>query len=93
MDFIWDKVQVINGEPSGKILIIARNHRYMEEWCRIQEINPRSMNVRMVTWINDLIGITGSYYVDLGTDNEDVRTLLERLKSMGVIKPLLTPNI
>ncbi len=93
MNFVWEKIQVVNGEPSCKILIIARNRIYMEEWCRIHEINPRSGKVIMVTKDRDLLGIQGSYYVDLGTDNQDLRTLLERLKARDVIRPLLTPNI
>jgi len=93
MSFVWEKIEVVDGEPSEKILIIARKDGYMYEWCRIHEINPRSANVRMVTGLRDLLMITGSYYVDLGTDDENVRTLLERLKSMDVIRPLLTPNI
>jgi hypothetical protein len=91
--YVWDKIQVVNGEPSDNILIIARSRRYVEEWCRIHDVNPLSSRVRMVTRIQDLYGVTGSYYVDLGTSNVNVRTLLERLKAMNVIKPLLTPNI
>lgn len=93
MSFVWDKIQIVDGEPSVTILIIARTRRYVEEWCRIHEINPLSPRVRMVSRTQDLLRVTGSYYVDLGTGNEEVRTLLERLKVMNVIRPLLTPNI
>jgi hypothetical protein len=93
MSFVWEKIQVINGEPSEKILIIAYNFRYVHEWCRIHEINPQSEKVKVVTRVHDLRAISGSYYVDLGTHDAEMRTLLERLKSIGVIRPLLTPNI
>lgn len=93
MSFVWDKIQIVDGEPSVTILIIARTRRYVEEWCRIHEVNSLSPRVRMVSSVQDLYRITGSYYVDLGTGSEEVRTLLERLKAMDVIRPLLTPNI
>lgn len=92
MDFVWEKVQVENGNPSERILIIARNIRYILEWCRIHNINPNSTMVKKVTHEFDLIGISGMYYVDLGTDDPELRTLIERLKAMKSIKPLLTPN-
>ena len=120
MDFIWEKIQVTNGEPSERILIIARKARYVEEWCRIHEINPRSPMIKPVYSLTDCRGIVGMhyvdlgtgmnyvdletgmnyvdlekgmYYVDLGTDNPWFRDILERLKALGTIKPLLTPNI
>lgn len=94
MDYIWERMDVVDGEPSEKILIIARNYRYAQEWCRVHEINWNSRNVKIVT--RDILGvhgITGSYYVDLGTDSPDVRELVERLKSLDAIRPLLCPNI
>ena len=95
MDFVWEKIDVVNGEPSERILIIARNYRYIQEWCRIHGINHQSRMVRPVMGINDLYGhgVTGCYYVELGTDNEALRELTERLKSLDAIRPLLTPNI
>jgi hypothetical protein len=94
MDFIWEKIQVVNGEPSERILIIARNLRYMQEWCRIHAVNPNSRMVKTVIRADDFLGLgtTGSYYVDLGTDNEGVKSVLERLKELDAIRPLLTPN-
>ena len=93
MNFVWEQIQVVKGEPSEKILIIARHSRYVEEWCRIHEINPRSKMVKFVRTIFDLEVISGCYYVDLGTDNPHFRELLEQLKAIDAIKPLLTPNI
>jgi hypothetical protein len=92
MDFVWDKIQVVNGQPSEPILIIARDFRYAREWCRVHNINMYSPMIRLATRLSSLQGISGMYYVDLGTDNADFRTLIERLKSMAAIKPLLTPN-
>ena len=93
MDFVWDKVQVVNGEPSERILIIARNFRYAREWCIVHDINMYSPMIQLATHHGSLHGISGMYYVDLGTDNEEFRTLIERLKDLGAIKPLLTPNV
>ena len=93
MNFVWEQIQVVKGEPSEKILIIARNPRYVEEWCRIHEINPRSKMVKFVRTIFDLQGVTGCYYVDLGTDNPHFRELLERYKALDVIRPFPEPNI
>lgn len=93
MSFVWERIQVTDGTPSERILIIARNMRYIEEWCRIHAINPRSPMVKFVIKSWQLRGISGCYYVDLGTDDQELRRLLERLKTMDRIKPLLTPNI
>ena len=93
MDFVWEKIQVENGEPSERILIIARNLRYAQEWCRIHGINFNSPMVRFVSSLDDFYGTSGMYYVDLGTDDQDIRLVVERLKMMAAIKPLMTPNI
>lgn len=93
MDYVWEKIQVTNGVPSEKILIIARNFRYMYEWCRIHGINYNSHMVKFVTRAIELRGISEYWYVDLGTDDEELRVLLERLKAIYAIKPLLEPNI
>jgi hypothetical protein len=81
-------VIVVNGEPSEKILIIARNMLYVNEWCWENGINPRSRNVKFIRSIVDFQGIKDAYYVDLGTDSPEFRTLLEQLKILGHIKPL-----
>lgn len=93
MRFVWEKIKVTNGDPSVRILIIARNTRYVHEWCRIHEINPHSPMVRAATCFADLHGIAGMYYVDLGTDEHELRVFIERLKIIGAIEPLLTPNV
>jgi hypothetical protein len=93
MNFVWEQMQIENGEPSERILIIARNIRYVHEWCRIHSINPRSPMIRVVKHFYDLRGVSGMYYVDLGTDDAELRTLIEQLKAIQTIKPLLTPNI
>lgn len=93
MNFVWEQIQVTDGQPSEPILIIGRNMMYIDAWCRIHGISPRSPKVRQVFSINDLHGISDMFYVDLGTDDQDIRTLLERLKAIGAIKPLLVPNI
>ena len=92
MDFVWEKIQIENGHPSEKILIIARNLRYAKAWCDVYNINYNSHMISFASHLNDLRGISGMHYVDLGTDDEDFRTLIERLKAMNAIKPLLTPN-
>ena len=94
MDYVWERMEVVNGEPSEKILIIARNYQYAVEWCLIHEINPKSRNVIIVIRnVLGLRGIPGAYYVYLGTDHSDVRELFERLKALDAIRPLLTPNV
>ena len=93
MDFVWEKILVENGSPSETILVIARSFIYVAEWCRIHGIDPRSPKIRWARTLDDFHGVSGSYYVDLGTDSQDVRDLAERLKSLNAIKPLLTPNI
>lgn len=93
MNSIWDEIKVENGNPSETILIIARSFIYVAEWCRIYEIDPRSPNIRWARNLEDFHGVSGSYYVDLGTDSQDVRELAERLKSLNAIKPFLRPNI
>jgi hypothetical protein len=94
VEYVWEKIQVVNGEPSERILIIARNLRYVHEWCRIHAVNPNSRMVKVVTRADDFLGLgtTGSYYVDLGTDDDGVKHVLERLKSLDAVRPLLTPN-
>lgn len=93
MDFVWEKIQITNGEPSEQILIIARNARYVEEWCRIHGINHHSTMIKFAERVVDLIGISDMYYVDLGTDDPEFRALIERWKAIAAVKPLLTPNI
>lgn len=93
MNFVWEQIEVKDGEPSEKILIVARRIEYVIEWCRIHKINMGSPNVWFVKTITNLQGAANAYYVDLGTDNQELRTLLERLKNLGHIKPLLVPNI
>lgn len=92
MDFVWEKIQVENGEPSERILIIARDFRYAQEWCRIHGINFRSPAIRFASKLDHFHGISGMYYVDLGTDDQDLRLVVEHLKMMATIKPLMTPN-
>lgn len=92
MDYIWNHVEVKDGSPSEMILIIARSFIYVAEWCRIHEIDPRSPKIRWARSLDDFHGVTGSYYVDLGTDSQDVREVAERLKSLNAIKPILTPD-
>ena len=91
--FVWEKISIEKGEPSETILVIARSFRYVSEWCLIHGINARSPRVMWVRELRHLEGIKDVYYVDLGTDSHELRVLLERLKAMGYIKPLLTPNI
>lgn len=92
MDQIRDKIDVVNGEPSETILIITRKLRFAEEWCRVYGVNPRSRMIKYVTHITDLHGIRNVWYVDLGTDSEDLREYLEKLKSLGSFKPLHGPD-
>ena len=95
MDFVWQTIEVVNGEPSERLLMIGPNYHYIHEWCRIHEVNPRSRMVKTVISADDFLGLgtTGSYYVYLGTDNEGVKTVFERLKELDAIRPLLTPNV
>lgn len=92
MNFVWEQIEVDHGEPSEMIVIIARTLRYVEAWCRIHKINPMSPRVRFVSNVMVLQGISHAYYVDLGTSNQELRTLLERLKNIKALEPLLTPN-
>lgn len=91
MDEIRDKIDITNGEPSERILIIARNLRYAQAWCDLYKINPRSRMIEYVTHFTQLHGMKDIWYVDLGTDSDQLREYAEQLKSLGAIKPLHGP--
>lgn len=89
--FVLEKISIEKGEPSETILVIARSFRYVSEWCLVHGINARSPRVKWARTGHHLQGIKDAYYVDLGTDDQEFRVLLEQLKALGHIKPLLTP--
>lgn len=92
MDQIRDKIDVKAGEPSEPILIIARNPRYAREWCHLHGVNHESRMVKYVTHVTDLHGMRDLWYVDLGTDSQELREYVEKLKSFGSLKPLHGPD-
>jgi hypothetical protein len=91
MDQIRDKIDITDGEPSELILIITRNLRFAQEWCHVYGVNPRSRMVKYVTHVTDLHGMRNVWYVDLGTDSEELREYLEKLKSLDALKSLHGP--
>lgn len=92
MDQIRNKIDIKAGEPSEPIFIITRNLGFAREWCRLHGVNHESRMVRYVTHVMHLHGMRNVWYVDLGTDNEYLREYLDRLKSLGSLKPLHGPD-
>lgn len=85
-------MEIVNGQPSERILIIARDLHCAYEWCRTHKINPRSSNIRLITSAHDLRGYWDVYYVDLGTDDQELRCFFEKLRIAHQLKVLPTLN-
>lgn len=92
MDNIRDKIDITDGEPSEQILIITRNVRFGQEWCLVYGVNPRSPMIKYVNHVTALHGMRNVWYVDLGTDSQELREYLEKLKSLGSLKSLHGPD-
>lgn len=89
----WQQIQVTDGEPSEPILVVARDLKYVKEWCRIYGINSESLMLIPILHGIDLHGFTDVYYINLGTNDQDLNTMIERLVSMHMLKQLFTPDI
>lgn len=93
MNQTWEQIKIVDGEPSERIIIIARNLHYVKVWCQTHRINHNSRRIQPILKITDMFGFTDVWYVDLGTDNHDLREFIEQFKASNSIKPLNVPDI
>lgn len=79
-------VEVVNGNPGERILVIAPSHQRFTRWCAENGVNPRARNVLCATRHDHLRGISSARYVYLGTANggegDHLRDLFDHLKAM-----------
>jgi len=86
-------VEIHNGNPAERILVIAPDYRVFNDWCRENGINPRSPKVWCATRKDHLRGYSGGWYVYLGVPDGATGLLgmLERLKAAFGMKDAVKP--
>lgn len=77
-----------DGNPSEKILVIARNHRVFRGWCDVYGVNWMAPNVIFVQNISHTHGISKAWLVDLGADNPQLRAWIDNKLKAGIYKHL-----
>lgn len=86
-----DGADVINGNPTVRILVVANNYQIFHNWCRLHGVHPNSPNV---TYISNATRITGwngdTYYVNFGTTDPAINSALRGLIEIGAVKQLET---
>lgn len=78
-------VEVVNGNPAERILVIARTYGQFNHWCRENEINPHAANVKWIARDEHLRGYRNAWYVLLGYpdgwDGYRLHDLFEHMKA------------
>lgn len=59
-------VDIVNGNPSETIFIIALNYKRFDNWCRSTGLNPRSTKVVYVRDAQSFTGYVNCWVKDLG---------------------------
>jgi hypothetical protein len=59
-------VEVVNGNPAERILVIAPTYLRFRDWCRDYDVNPHSPNVRYVGQMQHMRGYRDQWYVLVG---------------------------
>jgi hypothetical protein len=76
-------VEVVNGNPAERILVIAANYRQFTRWCGWNRISPLAPNVRCATRDQDLRGYSDTWYAFLGVpDGREGLLLLHLFEHM-----------
>jgi hypothetical protein len=84
-------ISVHNGVPDKKIFVIAVTYKRFEEWCRANDLNPRSKMVRYAHDTNAFRGSVNAWYKYLGTSfgmEEDMYRMLEHCKATRGFKEI-----
>lgn len=75
-------VEVANGNPAERLLVIAPSYRRFRDWCHDHDISDRAPNVRYVRDERGLRGYRDAWYVNLGVPDREGLPLLRRLECM-----------
>ena len=59
-------VEVVNGNPAERILVIAPSYRRFVYWCHENGISPHAPNIRYADNDQRLRGYHDAWYVNLG---------------------------
>lgn len=76
-------VEIVNGNPAERILVIAPNYRRFDYWCRANEVNPRARNVVCVTNLRHIRGYANCWYIHLGVADTAEGTHLLRVLELN----------
>lgn len=83
-------VEVVNGNPAERILVIAPSYDRFHAWCLDHDISRHSRNVRCITRGDDLRGYRGAWYVFLGVpdgiEGQHMGRMFEHWKALGALK-------
>jgi hypothetical protein len=69
-----------SSSPRRRLLVIAPNYEWFTNWCRENDINPRSPEVKFVRDPSDFYGYSRAWYKDLGTHSRWYEELYYRLR-------------
>ena len=87
-------VEVVNGNPAERILVIAPNYRAFTWWCHKNGINGNAANIRVVLADHDLRGYSSAWYACLGfppgPEGQQLWLLLEHMKATRGFKNVET---
>lgn len=76
-------VEVVNGNPAERVLVIAPSYYTFTVWCRAAGLDPRARNLTCVTNARHLRGHAGCWYVHLGTAGTPAGRHLSRVLQLN----------
>lgn len=83
-------VEMVNGNPAERILVIARTYREFVYWCRENDIDHHAASVRCVLRQEHLRGYRDDWYAFLGApdgiEGEQLMRLFNHMKAAGRLK-------
>lgn len=74
------RTQLKTGSTDWKLLVIAPNLRWFNDWCRDNNIDQVAHEVRFVKELTDLFGYEKAWYKDLGTSSKRAEELYHYLE-------------
>lgn len=83
-------VEIINGNPAERILVIAPNYREFVYWCHQNDINHHAPNIRCVVGDQHIRGCHDALYVCIGfpdsIEGDHLREAFQYLKATRGLK-------